>query len=228
MHICYNVENIFLTNKKICFQVLKRRTRENLAHPRERPAGNRDLNHDPVLARDRNRAHAHAHAHIHRPNPDRSLDRARILDRARALSRVRRPSRAANHVLDPAVLNPGIRRDLDRNRDRARKRLQSHRRDLGRARDPSQDHYQDRDPPPVAVAVPLARAAKAARKANESRSMIDNAFLIYRSFPFESGNYLDRLYHLYRSTLKVFRLFRRALPPIYIMLIRCCLSTFCC
>lgn len=150
-------------------------------HPRERPVGNRDPNHDLIPAQDRDRAHAR----VHRPNPDRGLDRARILDHARAPSRVRRPSRAANRGLDPAVLSPGIRRDLGPSRDRARERLRSHRRDLGRVRDPSPDRDRGRDPPLVAVAAPPARAAKAARKASESRSVIDNTLLVCRSLPFE-------------------------------------------
>lgn len=170
----------FLQTKQICPQVPRRRTRENRAprrgRPRERPAGNRDpsRDRDPVPVRDRDRDRDRVLVRVHHPSPDRDLVRARLLDRTRVLARVRRPSHAANRAPDPAVLNPGTRRDPDPSRDRARERLRSHRRDLGRVHDldPSRDRARDRDPRPVAVADPPARAAKAARKASESRRAI--------------------------------------------------------
>lgn len=180
----------FSDNRKICLQVPKQRMTENhmlrRGHPRGRPvesrdpvpspARDRDQDPDPDqsqgLGRDRIRVHVHVHVHdhdhdhdhIHHPNLDRRLDRARVLSRVHRL----------NRDLGPAVLNRGTRRDQDPNRDRARERLRSHRRDLGRARGPSPDRGQDRDPVPVAVAVLLARAAKAAPRASESRRMIEN------------------------------------------------------
>jgi len=142
------------------------------------PAQDRDQNQDQDRGRDR--VHGHVHVHVHYPNLDHRLDRARVL------SRVRRLNHVANRDLDPAVLNRGTRRDPDQSRDRARERLRSHRRDLGRARGPSPGRGQDRDPVPVALAVLLARLAKAAPRASESRSVIENIRLILMlSFPFE-------------------------------------------
>jgi len=159
---------------KICqLKVPKQRMKEShvlrRGRPRERPAENRVPARDPVpsLARDRGRgqdqgqgrcrSRVHVHVRVRHPNLDRGLDRARVLSRVRRL----------NRDLDPAVLNQGICRDLDPSRDRARERLLSHRRGLDRARDPSPGRGQDRDPVLVAVAVPLARAAKAAPRASE-------------------------------------------------------------
>lgn len=172
--------------------------------PRGRPAESHDPARDlvPNLARDRDqdhvrghihlRVHGHVHVHVQHPNLDHRLDRARVL------SRVRRLNRAVNRDLVPSVLNRGTRRDLDPSRNRAREPLRSHRRDLGRARGPSPDRGQDRDPVPVAVAVPLARAAKAAPRASESRSVID----------FKSNLIISTIVstsvHLYRCYLRTF------------------------
>lgn len=167
-------------------------------HPRGRLAEShdpaRDLGPNPARDRDQDhvRVHGHSHTHVHvhvhghghghvqHPNLDHRLDRARVL------SRVRRQNRAVNRDLVPAVLNRGTRRDLDPSRNRARERLRSHRRDLGRARDPSLDRGQDRDLVPVAAAVPVARPAKAAPRASESRNVIENTCLsLILSFPSE-------------------------------------------
>lgn len=197
--LLYRSEN-FSDNRKICLQVPKQRTTENHAlrreHPRGRPAESRDPTRDPVpnpardrdqdrdrdrdqnqdldpdQSRDQDRGQDHIRVLDHHPNLDRRLDRARV----------RRLNRAVNRDLDPAVLNQGTRRDRDPSRDRARERLRSHRRDLGRVRGPSPDRGQDRDLVPVAVAVPLARAAKAAPIASELRYMIENIRLSLTSF----------------------------------------------
>lgn len=136
-------------------------------HPRERPAEDRDLAPSP----------AQDHAHVHRRNPDHSLDRARVLRRVRHLNHV------ANRDLDLVHLNQGSHRDLDQSRrqDHAREVLRSHRRGLGRARDPSRGRGQDRDPPPVAVALPRARAVKAARKVSESKGSVKSVSFLIKS-----------------------------------------------
>jgi len=207
--------------------------------PRGGPAESRDPAHDlvPSLARDRNRdqdrdrdpdpdqsrdqgqgrgrgrgrgrsrvrarIHVHVHVHIHHPNLDRRLDRARVLSRVRHLNHV------VNHDLDLAVLNRGIRRDLDPSRDRARERLRSHRRDLGRAHDPSPGRSRDRDLVPVAVAVPLARAAKAAPRASESRSAIENTnvidsnAIIFMNDYFDECSFISLFENIYISDLVI-------------------------
>lgn len=168
--------------------------------PRRRPVESRDL--VPSLARDRNRSQdqdqdqdqdldqsrdrgrdrvrvrVRCRGHIHHRNLDRRLDRARVL------SHVRRLNHAVNHNrdLDPAVLNRETHRDPSR--DRVQDRLRNHHRDLCRPH--YLCHRQDRDP--VLVAVPLARPAKAAPRANESRPSrraINNTNVI-NSFSLES------------------------------------------
>lgn len=124
--------------------------------PHERPAENRDRNHD--LAPNRHQDQSLARVH----HPGHGL--------ARALCRIRR----LDHDRDLVVLSPEIRPDRDPSlrQDRARHLPPNHRhRDLDRAPSPGRSHVRSRDRDPLAVvaAAAVARAAKAAPRASESR-----------------------------------------------------------